>query len=680
MDGTIQGKVVDVTSGRPHPQIAVQLFREREGSRALVAETTSGGDGSFSFGGLASSTYVLATRVEGDAPLVGEVTVADLADGEYRAVTLEVERRYVICGTVIEQGTGRPIAGVTITLHRMHGYRSPDDLYRDLAETGPNGTFRSSFPAYPGNASLVVHRGAEGLYANFWTHGLVLKHIAIGSEKLTDLVLPFPWTGVARGRVLGPDGRPVSGARVIVLDPNRNYDVPWEDQDTRGVTSAEDGTFLIDRLPTDRPLVLEVTASSHARTASRPFEAREREPAASPEIVVTMRRIARLRVRVVDEDGRPIVGAFVHASALRGGIEPVADPVLSPEQEEVALVGVATSVGVMTGRKDDCTSEAGIKDLELAPGTYFLQAFKTPEVNSDLITVTVQEGENSIQVKVTKRVSITGKVVTSDGKPLRWVSVTARALEGESWWQDWVQNRKGQFTLRSLAPGRYTLTASRLVHKSAPVEAVAPSQGVQLVWDPPETRTLAVRVMDHASGEGISGASVLMQPSSGQHPVVFRQTTNEWGAAAESVPPGDYTVFAGKRGYATGSVSVEVPKGEPPQVILDLQLVGDWTDDRMDEPVPPVIADLRLKEGQSVRGWVMDQEGSPVTGAQVAAVGAQWFPLESTAVLTGADGSFTLDSLPQDGGPIGVISKKSVADAITTVAAGATGIVLVIRR
>ncbi|MEW6747296.1 MAG: hypothetical protein AB1486_31585 [Planctomycetota bacterium] len=80
---------------------------------------------------------------------MGETLVDDLGEEEVRGVTVEVERRCFISGTVLEEGTGQPTAGVLITLHRRWGYRSPwDDLYQDLGETGADGPFRNLEPAY----------------------------------------------------------------------------------------------------------------------------------------------------------------------------------------------------------------------------------------------------------------------------------------------------------------------------------------------------------------------------------------------------------------------------------------------------------------------------------------------------------------------------------------------------
>jgi hypothetical protein len=361
----VRGTVVETGTRKPQSGLVVQLCRATTAAREVVAETRTTEGGEFTFAELEPGSYAVSVEIEGDTPMVGEARAADLGEGEEREVTLEVERRYFISGTLLEADGGRPLAGVMLTLRRFHGYRSPDDLHRDLGETGPDGRFRSSHPVYGGHATLVVHKGAEGLYADFMSHGIVLKQLNIGSENVTDLALTFPWTGAVKGRVLDPGGVPIVGARVVALDPVRNYHGPM-DRDARLVATAEDGRFFLDRLPCDRPLVVEVTTAGLGRTISKPFEARSGE--LTPEIVVTMNRIACLRVHVVDASGEAVVGAAVHATPIGREIEPASEPPLTDEQRGVAMIEVCSSVRFGSSADISDTKADGTVDLELAPG------------------------------------------------------------------------------------------------------------------------------------------------------------------------------------------------------------------------------------------------------------------------------------------------------------------------
>jgi hypothetical protein len=67
--------------------------------------------------------------------------------------------------------------------------------------------------------------------------------------------------------------------------------------------------------------------------------------------------------------------------------------------------------------------------------------------------------------------------------------------------------------------------------------------------------------------------------------------------------------------------------------------------------------EARLARGRRVAGRVVDFEGHPMGGVSVAVVGVGVNPLRSTMVLSNADGSFVLDSLPPAGGEIGVLNR-----------------------
>jgi hypothetical protein len=182
---------------------------------------------------------------------------------------------------------------------------------------------------------------------------------------------------------------------------------------------------------------------------------------------------------------------------------------------------------------------------------------------------------------------------------------------------------------------------------------------VELVCSNPivNINPLIVLVLDDATEEPIADASVLILSTAFDTSVVDLLTTEATGKVSWFLTIGSHVFFAGKRGYAVASTRLEVAENR-----TDL-----------------VNVELRLAKGQRVSGRVVDQSGLAVAGAQVAVVGAQWNPITATAVLTAADGSFTLDSLPGSGGSIGVIS-KGIADGITSVMPGQRDVVLIIQR
>ncbi|MEW6745656.1 MAG: carboxypeptidase regulatory-like domain-containing protein [Planctomycetota bacterium] len=654
----LDGMVLAQDSAAPQPNVTVQLFSHEGETLTWLADTVSDENGWFLFEDLAEGSYTLKTKIEGDTPLVGEALVDDLGAEEVRAVSVEVERRYFISGVLLEEGTGQPVPGVLVTLHRRWGYRSQQDGYQDLGETGADGRFRSLEPAYPGDAFLVMRRGAIELIPDFMTGGLLLRRVAIGSEPLIDLVLNFPWTGVVQGRVIDPDGHPVAGALVVALNPNRNYFF-GVGRDHRIVTTAHDGTFRMDRLPREQTLVLSVEAAGFGKATSAPFQAQPGEGA--PEIAIQLKRFAHLTLRVVDFEGLPVAGAEVSViEAAAGELEPPSDPTLTDEQRAGGKI-ISTTVGIGAGPGRGFgpkTGEDGSYAVDLSPGAYSILVAKDT-LKADHITVKLIEGEpTSLTIEVTPRVTITGTVVNSSGEPVRYVWVKARALEGTGFARHLVQNESGEFILRDLRPGRYAISMNTIDTSSEPVEAIAPCEGLQLVWNPPPKIGLAIHVVDDATGKPVVDASVfaVFESESGRR--IYVGSVEQPGWARVVLPLGTHEVIAGKRGYAVASST--------------MQVFADHTE--------PAHVELRLRPGHRVSGQLVDQNGLPVAGAQVAVIGAEWYPLLGTAVLTGADGSFTIDSLPAEGGRIGVISKKDAADALTDVVPDQEDVVLTIQR
>lgn len=123
------------------------------------------------------------------------------------------------------------------------------------------------------------------------------------------------------GTVRGPDGAPVAGAGVALLDDGRE-DVPGrrlararEDRLRRTVTGP-DGRFVLEGLDPSRPLGLGIVAPGFAPAVRRPLP----DASGRATLAVALGRGAPLRLRVEDPKGRPVPGAAVELRDARTGV------------------------------------------------------------------------------------------------------------------------------------------------------------------------------------------------------------------------------------------------------------------------------------------------------------------------------------------------------------------------
>ncbi len=150
---------------------------------------------------------------------------------------------------VIDQATGKPIAGISV---RNVGMTS-----RYRGRTGSNGIARIPIPSGKNHASFYIHLSGRGYVAeqlswNSWDPPQeVPSSYRVELEKSAKL----------RGKVVDDGGHPVAGATVI-LAFKKSYSDPHEELDIKGydpnnpLKTAADGTWVF----------------SGARAAARPLE------------------------------------------------------------------------------------------------------------------------------------------------------------------------------------------------------------------------------------------------------------------------------------------------------------------------------------------------------------------------------------------------------------------------
>ncbi len=213
------------------------------------------------------------------------------------------------------------------------------------------------------------------------------------------------------GQVLGPDGKPVGGAKVWLGT------VP-----PRSTTSEEDGSFTFEKL-TGR--IYQLGASSGKLIGSATYKLIDK----GDPVVIRLTEGASIVVTVVTDDARPLEGADVKT-----------------DDDHVA--------------KTDAKGQATIEPVN--PGWVAVHARAEGYASASAFTTLGSSGATGqITMTLHKGYAVSGRVVDEAGRPI----VKAKIASRDGMWDfsgpddDVTTDDKGQFTFAALAPGSHTLTA-----------------------------------------------------------------------------------------------------------------------------------------------------------------------------------------------------------------------------
>lgn len=241
----------------------------------------------------------------------GKQGVLAQKDTESQPSNLEAEIR--IAGKCIDE-SGRPIENAIIELYEN------DRLKFKPITTGADGAF--DFGTVP-DPELSMDSYVHYLVVGRATGKAIGAAVPFGySGKSSELKIELGAPGQLKGKITGPDGLPVSGAKVSTAG------LPWIDG-VHGATTNANGEYVLDAMP-----LLEHPGMSRLRGPGLPKEGTMIPVAQQYMIVqhpsyglfqpgyaecpatvdVTLDEPAIVKGRVVDEQGKPIAGIKVSAS------------------------------------------------------------------------------------------------------------------------------------------------------------------------------------------------------------------------------------------------------------------------------------------------------------------------------------------------------------------------------
>jgi protocatechuate 3,4-dioxygenase beta subunit len=589
---TRTGRVTDAVSRRPLAGAWVWAEPFRPGTVPVRSDA----EGRFSLPLPPGWTGRLSAAAAGYLP--GTPTAA----GAQPSV-LELRPAAAISGRAVDP-EGHPIAGAWIEAGIPgQSTSTPGRTALPRVQTAADGGFR-----LPGLLPDGLYE-LGGSHADFPRATLSVRTAPAGrATPPVRLVLNRGQIGV--GRVVDGEGQPVAGAEVILLSDS-------EPQELLGATSGATGEIEIRRL---RPGAFTLLASGKGCGAL--VRRGVQIPPRTPRVALGDIELPAPTViagRVTDTQGNPVAEAQVVAA----NPEPVYLPGKGPE------AAWGTPGALTTG------ADGGFRFEGLRPGQRYFIFVAHPDYALARLPGVEAPAPEPLRITLTRGHALTGRVVGPDREPVAGATLT-RVIQtqvtydgggGSSGSSERVgdTDAAGRFRIPGLAPGQIDLRIEaagypwRLL-KGIQIPATGDPAPLEIVLE--RGAVLEGRVTD-GRGTGVANAWISATPQRQSDtlfgsPGVLITTDEDGNFHSAELKPGPHSISVGSPGGRQLQAEKEIVPGL----------------NRLD---------FKFPAAQEVSGWVRDDRGTPLPGAQVSLA-----PIPGGTVLdlaTEVDGSFRLTSV-----------------------------------
>jgi len=578
-----------VVLAEPLPRL-VGADHRLEGTVILRAAVNT--EGEFLFTDLPAGLYEV--KVLGPDRAKGDQVQVRVPGPDRIDLVLESAEHGAVEGTVSDATTGEPIGNAAVVIAGLAAWTDSRGRYRRGGVPVGRQTPRVSAVGYcgvpPGELTVLA------------------KQVVTADFSLSRGAMVV-------GRVSSADG-PVADAQVQILPVG----LPRGRNRQTSRTDGE-GRYRISGLQSGRHIVQAFAPgyflSGGATNIFTVLDAKERhfvELPSSGEVThdITLGRTVTVSGQVVDPRGVGLPGVTVERSQWSWPVP--GSRTVTDRAGQFVLPGVDPERG---------------SELILSHPGYGTEA--------DRIHVRAPKGGDPIVIEMRPLAHVSGEVKTADGSPFPGARVAIRSCSGPGASaggatpppvQAFCDN-DGRYSARAPATtGWFEIYATAPGHgpaRSVPVriEAGVDEVEVSLVLNP--AYTVSGRVVHAGTGEGVAGARIHSRLGSGSE-------VPSGPICAVSDSEGRFTV-SGLRGGRTefGAISDGFARTYPTVVSI---------------PAPGEVR-VELSPAVSIEGALVDEDGSPVEGAMVAAfmVGRPTTIMKYRSDTTRADGSFSIDGL-----------------------------------
>lgn len=597
--GSVQGRVTRTSDGAPLESMTVTAFSNEFAVASVTAQTA--GDGTYTINGLIPGSYSISVSDAGGAYVNAWSQATVVADTATTGIDFSLRAAGAVSGTVTDEDTGEPVAGLEVTVMRPTGAST-----FLKATTDSQGRYRISGMT-AGVYALQVSDPIGHHYFDEWYHdatGILTATLITVDESVVSADMEVKAGSTITGRVTdATTGDGVSYANVGSQS--------WE----FGAKTDLTGTYRLGPLaPGSYKLKM---STPNGQYLSSYYGGADESSAAAVDVegseIVTGIDVALLV-------GAEINGVVTDASTGA----PVA-------AASVRLIDIATGNEVEYGQTDGVGAyslrgiPAGSYAIRTTSPSYPTQFHDHALTLQDVGPIIVASQSNVTQdIELLAGIVLSGvatDVVT--GQP---VSACLTLYPDEGGAPIWTcTGSTGQYTV-SLAPGSYYTYVRSSTHVGESMFITVGDTNVVQNLELDEGARVRFRLRDKQTGVGVFPVSVRFDRVDGGTYYVGGTYASDW--TSEPVPPGDYRIYFDVQG----------------------RYVDEWWNDAATSQSANVVSlaagesgifEVDFTLGGTLSGTITDQGGAALSGACVEVLEPSTDALVALG-CTGASGLYTL--------------------------------------